>query len=54
MDFMSNEHSDNIAAPGNVGDGSGDDEVVKCDVINHLDTASEANNREFSFGGYSF
>ena len=52
--LLNAEHSGDVNTHGNGSYGSGEYEVVQCDIKNNLATLSEANNREFFLGGDYF
>ena len=52
--LLNADHSVDVNIQVNGGYGSGEYEVVKCDMKNNLATLSEANNREFFLGGDYF
>ena len=55
LNILSNsDHSVDVNTQVNGGYGSGEYEVVKCDIKNNLSTLSQANNRVFLLGGDYF
>ena len=48
------DHSVDVNIQVNGGYGSGEYEVIKCDIKNNLSTLSQANNRDFSLVAITF
>ena len=52
--LRNDDHTDDVEAPGNGGDGAGEDEVIECDINKDLATVQDSNHGDFVFGNDAY